>query len=124
MNQQLSEAELASLSVAIPVMSKRQKLSRLAALVRTVPHPVTMFNGVEYMSPSEKRMISHPQSAFSVAAVDPVFKEAGMQGASVADGQKFFELSDNELHSFSCDCGGRLSNEQVARRLEALAAIA
>lgn len=125
MNQQLTADQLASLPVAIPLMTKRQKLSRLAALVRAAPYPVTTFHNVEYMSPAQKRMnFSHPQSVFSLAATDPAFKAEGMQGASIADGQKFLELSNDDLHAFTCDCGGQLSNEQIARRLEALAACA
>jgi hypothetical protein len=122
MNQQLSPSELATLTTAILVLTKRDKLMRLAHLVRACPHSVFMFSNVEHMTIAEKRMSGHPNSAFSLAANDMILKDAGMQGSSVADGERFFELSRDELHAFSCDCGGHIGNERMARRIELIAA--
>lgn len=120
MNQQLSAAELASLPAALPVMTKRDKLLRLAQIVRTCPHSVFMFSNVEHMSIAEKRM-SSPNSAFSLASHDAILKDAGLRDSSILEGERFFELSRDELHAFSCDCGGHIDNERMARRIEAIA---
>jgi len=119
MNRQLSPAELATL--AIPTMTKRDKLLRLAQIVRAVPHRTFMFSNVEHMTIVEKRTASHPNSAFSLAASDPIFKDAGLQGSSVLEGERFFELTREELHTFACDCGGQLDNHEMARRIEFMA---
>ncbi len=34
---------------------------------------------------------------------------------------RFFELSKNDLHEFSCDCGGVIRNDTMADRIEAVA---
>jgi hypothetical protein len=34
----------------------------------------------------------------------------------------FFELSQHELHEFSCDCGGVITNDEMAKRINTLAA--
>lgn len=120
MNVQLSAAQIAELNTI--TLTKRDKLYRLAYILRAEPCNVYNFSGVEYMTPHERRMASHPQSMFALAAADSVLKDAGLAGQSIGEGQRFFELSDNELHVFSCDCGGQLSNEQMARRVEAIAA--
>jgi hypothetical protein len=121
MNQQLTPAELATLPVAIPILTKRDKLFRLAQLVRSAPYQVTIFSGIEYMSLIDKRMAHHPNSVFALAAADPLLKDAGMTSDSVAEGERFFELASHELHAFSCDCGGRISNSTMARRIETIA---
>lgn len=107
--------------VAVPVMSKREKLMRLAALVRSFGYSLYMFNGLEYRTARELETMVHPFSAFALAAKDPILQDAGLQGDSVADAKRFFELSNDELHAFSCDCGGHLSNGAMARRIETIA---
>lgn len=121
MNRQLSPADLATLTTAFPVLTKRDKLLRLAQIVRTAPHSVFMFSNVEYMSVAEKRMSSHPNSAFTLAASDAILKDAGLRGTSIDEGQCFFELTNIELHAFSCDCGGHVNNERMASRIERIA---
>ena len=125
MNQQLTSAELASLPVAIPVLTNREKLFRLARLIRECNlSPLYMFSNLEYRTEHELAMLQHPMSPFALAAKDDILKDAGLAGPTVADAKKFFQLSTDELHAFSCDCGGALSNEQMARRVELLAASA
>lgn len=113
---------LADLITSIPVMTKREKLMRLAKLVRLAPHNLAMFNGIEYATAADLGQLHHPLSAFAVASTDPIFKDAGLQGDRVGEAMRFFELTKNELHAFSCDCGGHIDNQQMARRVEALAA--
>lgn len=121
MNVQLSPTQLAEIS-NIQTMSRREKLFRLARLIRECAlHRLYMFSNIEYLTPNELVGLRHPQSAFAVAAQDGILKDAGLKGDTVKDAQEFFALSNNELHAFSCDCGGVLSNEQMARRVESLA---
>src|SRR5258707_89794 len=106
MNQQLTSAELASLPVAIPVLTKREKLFRLAILIRGSNQPTLyMFSNIEYRTAHELAMMQDHMSVFALAAQDSILKDAGLAGPTVGDAQKFFQLSPNELHAFSCDCG-------------------
>lgn len=120
MNQQLTPSQLAEISVIS--MSRREKLFRFARVIRQQKTSFFMFSNLEYMSPSDLTRCEHPASAFAAAAADPVLAEAGLTGHTVAKAQKFFELSASELHAFSCDCGGQITNDQMARRVEAIAA--
>jgi hypothetical protein len=63
--------------------------------------------------------IDHP-TALGSAARDPEFQKQGI-GTSVYDVMKFFDLTQQQLHEFSCDCGGAISKEQQAHRIEGLA---
>lgn len=108
---------------AVPLMNKREKLLRLAKLVRAADHNLVIFNGIEYADATRLQQLYHPASAFALASADPVFRDAGLQSDRVGDAKRFFELSNDELHAFSCDCGGYISNEQMARRIEVLASM-
>jgi hypothetical protein len=119
MNQQLSPTQLAEINAL--TMSKREKLHRLARLIREYPYSVTMFSNLEYMPSREMRAMAHPGSAFALAAQDPILKDAGLKGGTVGDALEFFALSRDELHAFSCDCGGHIDNDRMARRVENIA---
>ena len=124
MNRQLSSTELATLSspTMIPTMSRREKLLRLARLIReTMVSPVYLFSNLEHMHPSEMIGMTHPCSAFAIAAGDESLREAGLKSDSVHDAMEFFELTRDQLHAFSCDCGGAVSNDGMARRIENVA---
>lgn len=108
--------------VAVPVMSKREKLLRFAKLVRQCNHELVVFNGLEYHPAAQLEHLYHPLSAFALANSDPIFRDAGLKSDRVGDGKRFFELSSDDLHAFSCDCGGHISNQAMARRIETLAA--
>jgi hypothetical protein len=68
------------------------------------------------------KYISHPASAFALAARDNVLHNAGLEDSSVAGAQQFFDLSREELAEFSCVCGGSINNNQMAERIERIAA--
>jgi hypothetical protein len=111
-------------------LSRRDKLLRWAKLIRDYTgNPrhacLYIYNELEYWSP-EALATPLPllpyASAFTLAAHDPVFRSMGLdRHPSVMQIMSFFELKMNELHSFSCDCGGLLTNEQMAHRIERLA---
>jgi hypothetical protein len=122
MNQQLSPADIATMAVQIiPAMSKHDKLMRFAQLVRLSSRPCGLYHRLECYTQKELEAIGFGFSAFAIAAADPVLRDAGFTGVSVADAIGFFELTLDEVHTFSCDCGGELSNRQMADGIEKLA---
>jgi hypothetical protein len=107
-----------------PVMSRRDKLLRWAGLVRKCQYDLVLYHGIEYMRPFDLANIlpcNNSVSAFTVAMVDPTFQSMGFGPGSVTDAMRFFELSQSQLHEFSCDCGGFIDNTEQARRIERLA---
>jgi len=134
MNQQLSPAELALLSTPIamppplPTMTRKEKLLRFAQVVRSVPANFVIFHELEYQPQHVLDTYHHSGSAFAAAGRDPVLQQAGLKSdphlgnVTVGAAQRFFELSKSDLHEFSCDCGGVIGNEEMARRIESIAA--
>ena len=122
MNKQLSATELVLLSSVAPhVMTRREKLLRFAMIVRTSQRNFVIFHHLEYMTEPQLRDAYHPESAFAAAAADPILSDAGLASDRVGEAQRFFELSKNDLHEFSCDCGGVIRNDTMADRIEAVA---
>ena len=114
MNKQLSATELGLLSSVAPhVMTRREKLLRFAMIVRTSQRNFVIFHHLEYMTEPQLRDAYHPESAFAAAAADPILSDAGLASGRVGEAQRFFELSKNDLHEFSCDCGGVIRNHPV-----------
>jgi hypothetical protein len=122
MNKMVSTVEFEQdVATAITPMTRREKLLRFARVVRESSKQFVIFHMLEHAHPSTLAGVSHPHSAFAAAAADPILKDAGLAGDSVADAMKFFELSQAELHEFSCNCGGVISNSEMASRIEKLA---
>ena len=123
MNRQLSTFEIDALFHPVPtVMTRREKLMRLAMLVRSSHHTYFfIFHLLENESDVSLMKIRHHASAFAMAAADPTFKAAGLKGDNAWCAKQFFELTRDELHEFSCNCTGELNNEEMARRIEAVA---
>ena len=122
MNRQLSVDELAVLGdVYVPVMTRREKLLRFAQVVRQSQHNFVIFHLLEYMDDYNLSKISHPCSAFSMATSDSVLSSAGLKSDDALSAKRFFELTTSQLHEFSCDCGGQISNDEMANRIERLA---
>lgn len=120
MNKQLMPDEVALL--AKPVMTRRDKLLRFAAIVRSHRGtPFGLYHNLEGYNPEQLNSIGLGGSAFEAAAADPILRDAGLTGASVGDAQRFFELSQHELHEFSCNCGGEITNDDMANRIERIA---
>jgi len=119
MNKQLLPEEVALL--AKPVMTRREKLMRFAAIVRSHQRVFGLFRNLEHFSPEQLQQIGITNSAFEAAAADPILRDAGLIGEYVADAQRFFELSQYDLHLFSCDCSGAITNNDMARRIEDIA---
>lgn len=117
-----------------PVMTRTEKLLRWADLIRKSPTRPTLHHRVEYISSENLHLpyfYSDGSSVFGIATVDPKFQEAGLVSTgttnqrgtnSVKDIMKFFGLTQEQLHEFSCNCGGEIDREEMARRVERLAA--
>lgn len=135
MTEALSKEKLVELEAKHPVvMSKREKLLHWASLIRAHKSrhgALWLLHNLEDWSPY---MLENPEivfgsrtgehfanTAFGVAAADEQFKAAGLVGSAPAHIMKFFELSRADLHEFACNCGGDISNEEQARRVEHLA---
>jgi hypothetical protein len=119
MNKPLTAVEV---SHATSPVTKRQKLMRFAYIVRSSARcALYLFNNIEYLDRGQWKYISHPASAFALAAQDKVLRGAGLEDSSVADAQRFFDLSREELAEFSCVCGGSINNNKMAERIERIA---
>ena len=106
-----------------PPATKRQKLIRFADIIRSgSSYPLYLFINLEYRDTGEWKYLSHPGSPFALAAQDNVLYAAGLRSGSVGDAQRFFELSREELAQFSCGCGGLITADEMADRIERIAA--
>jgi hypothetical protein len=116
-----------------PVMTRQQKLLHWAHLVtdwayshrgRTSEHLV-LFHGLEYLSPQQLKSylcVEFMSSAFEIAVRDPKLNAAGLsRDATIWDLMHFMELTQEQLHEFSCDCGGNIPAERQANRITDLA---
>ena len=121
----LDVTELAS-AVAIPVaMTRREKLLHWARLIRATDRPLMLYHGLEYLHPEQlraARVTATDPTAFGVAAADRTFREQGLPAeSSIREVMGFFEVTQQQLHEFSCDCGGSISNGSMASRIERIA---
>lgn len=122
MNKMVSLAEVGAQFVsAFPTLTKKAKLLRFAAVVRAYKHDLYIFSCLEEHTKQERATLSHPQSAFAIAAADPELRDAGLKSGTVGSAEEFFDLTVSELHSFSCNCGGGIENAEMARRIESIA---
>lgn len=124
MNRVLTAQETSELMSAIPAavtMTRTEKLHRWADLIRKVPVQLQLYSNLERHSEQSWEDLIHPGTAFAVAFADQTFREAGLDSGSVGASMRFFELSRDDLHAFSCDCGGSINNKQMADRITKIA---
>lgn len=130
MNQMLSASELALLSSQLPpplpALTRTEKLLRLAMAIRKSRTTCFIWSGLEHCSQAQLDELHDPHSAFAAAARDPVLEKAGLKpdasgNVTAGAAMRFFELSLQDTHEFSCDCGGRLSKSEMAMRVERIA---
>lgn len=123
MHKPLSHAEVEALNAASPVtiMTKAEKLERWAVLLEKSRNPVYMAHNLEHMTQANRDASHWGYSPMMVAAADPVFRDAGLKGDTVKDVKEFFEITDEDVHAFSCDCGGSRTGEQMASRVRDIA---
>jgi hypothetical protein len=121
----VNEQELIS---AVPTtMDRKAKLLHWAEILRKWPYePLVLYHNLEYTTARHRQEMlveSHHPTAFGLACKDPAFQAQGLPSStSVDEVGKFFDLTLDELHEFSCDCGGAISKDEMADRLTSLAA--
>lgn len=127
MNQMMPTTDFVA---AIPTMTRSEKLLHWASLIRKADprRPFLIYHRLEH-APRVllDGMQVDPHDAFSLAARDPILRDAGLGAnkdadmVTIGDTMNFFELKQEELHEFSCDCGGAILNDDMARRIENIA---
>lgn len=122
----MKHVDVEALVSAIPMpprlMARKEKLTHWAELVRNYHGELALYHSVEYWQPHQLTSFiptqMGPASAMTIAANDPTFQSQGLSvDSTMAEIMRFFELSQRELHEFSCDCGGYISNRQQADRI-------
>jgi hypothetical protein len=116
---------LSPMPVQPKVMTKKERLEHWAELVRHFKGPLYLFHNLEYYTPLQLKS-AYPGcgaiSAFTLAEKDTTFQDQGLKvGSTLADHMKFFSLTQQELHEFSCDCGGHIDNRNMASRIQHVA---
>jgi len=105
-------------------LSRRDRLQRWADLLSRDPHrQLKALSRVEFYAERERALLRGENTPISVAAADPVLREAGLHGDTLGDAQSFFELSAAEAHYLLCDCHfpGQMDAEGVAHRIRQIA---
>lgn len=123
MHKPLSHAEVEALNTASPVvtMTRVEKLERWATLLERYKFGIVMAHNLEFLSQNMRDAASWGASPMGVAAADSVFQDAGLKGETIKDVKDFFEISDEDVHAFSCNCGGVQTGAQMAGRIRAIA---
>jgi hypothetical protein len=150
MHKPLSVTERAKLQLAEPIevkppMTRREKLMRLAEIARAgrpgllktilaklgwdtyYANSWHIFHRIEYATKADLAQYHSVASVFDAAVRDPVLYDAGLRAdqgdsVSVARAMQFFELTQAQMHPMSCDCGGSITNAEMATRIEGMAA--
>jgi len=102
-------------------MTRKERLARWAELVRKWPtHYVGLTHGLEYLTPQQRSTtLASVVHVFDIAVTDPKLQADGLSsGSTIAGVMNYFEVTRDELHEFSCDCGGQINKEEMARRIE------
>ena len=106
--------------VQAPVLSRRERLARWAELLEREPRrKLQALWRVEFAPERERTHTRADNSPISVAFADPTLRAAGLEGDTLGDAERFFELSREDAHQLLCDChyNGRMDGETVAKRL-------
>lgn len=113
-------AALATLAPAVTILSLSERRQRLLGMLRNEyrGHRFILGHRLEHLPSDRRAAASWPGSIMSVAASDPILAAAGLRGETFGEFGKFFELSENQTHAVSCDCGGMLDGIDTASRLE------
>ena len=122
----MKHVDVAELLVSAPApMTRREKLLRWAGLVRQSKIALVLYSNLEHWSQDrlEHAVIQKGDAtAFELATADPVFQSQGLASeTNLPKLMTFFEIGQEELHGFACDCGGMIDRQTMADRIEALA---
>jgi hypothetical protein len=119
----VAQEQILSAIPLLPEMTRKQKLERWADLISEC-NDIALIHNLENWDHeifnNERKLQYYGRTAFHVAADDPIFKKLGLI-ATVGSAIKFFEVSQSDLHEFSCDCGGSISATRMARYIRNIA---
>ena len=104
-------------------LTRKQRLERWAqALDLCEGKRLKALEDVEYIAPSERRLLRHPRSPIAIAFADPVLRADGLKGDSLGDAMDYFALTDRQAHDLLCDCNyhGRMMASEVATNVRDL----
>ncbi|MBZ9988149.1 hypothetical protein LB572_13705 [Mesorhizobium sp. BH1-1-5] len=96
---------VAQVEAIFPVMPRRQRLERWAALLERNPERcLAAFPGTEYMTFEVREKAQCLGSPLSVAFADPILCAQGLKNDTYGEAKRFFELADWQLHAIVCHC--------------------
>lgn len=123
MNKTMTKAEIdAAVSVSHVAMTRREKLLRWAKLVRKSKVQMQLYHLLENESQETlNKMAFSSGTAFALAHEDPILRDAGLDTHTIGGLMAFFEITKDDLHDFSCNCGGKIDNAKMASRIEKIA---
>lgn len=102
-------------------MTKKEKLTHWAKLIRKYPHDILVrFDRLECYPYAALNNLPIEGTALEVACNDPKFRAAGL-AYGIHAVMQFFGLTQHELHEFSCNCGGAIHKNDVAQIIEGFA---
>jgi hypothetical protein len=113
-------ANAALVEVKSPRLSRRKRLERWAELLERDPsRKLKALWRIEYARGEDRAHIRGDDTPISVAFADPVLRDDGLEGDTLGDAERYFELSQDQAHYLLCDCHymGRMDGETVARRV-------
>jgi hypothetical protein len=105
-------------------MNRRRRLERFARLLEEHDGPMRLFSEMECFRGKKRLALHQADSPVAIAFHNAEFRREGLNGASVGDAVRFFDLSPREAHHMLCDCGysGVATPKMVADRARAYAA--
>jgi hypothetical protein len=112
-----------------PAMTRRERLTRWASLIRASNRPLMMFHNLEHTTLRDRQewrvnfTCNCCVNAMGLVVKDQKFREEGELNdfSSVQDVMDYMGLTLEEVHEFSCDCNTSLTNLGQAEVVEALA---
>lgn len=133
----MKEVRPEELVSAVPVkdevkkMTRQEKLLHLAKITREHVTPLWLAHNLEHIDPRMLHRFPANYWGFTIFALameDKAFREQGLKAGnpevpqgSVGDVMGFLEVTQQDMHEFSCNCGGTISNEEAANRIERIA---
>jgi hypothetical protein len=125
MNKPLTNDELQKIAVDYPPppLSMLDRLLHWATLIEAHQEELRPVHEIEYWSRRALATAGPLDTAFGIAASDPVLKAAGLVSSAPTDIMRFFGMEMSALHYISCDCGGYITNARMADRIRGYAAM-
>lgn len=120
MHQRLTADQIAALDATAPTataMTRTEKLERWATLLAKYNYDIVLGDRLERRHPDDLKASAWPGSPMAIAFGDKTLKAAGLAGDTVGDAMNFFELTAEDIHALSCNCGGVATGENMAARV-------